>query len=76
VVRIGVGVVEKVDGVAGVGLPCEEFDETFALDVDDALVAGDPADSVVQEPEEIAVAGEPVSTLNVSRKPGDAAGAG
>lgn len=43
--------------------------------MDDTLVAGDPADSVVQEPEEIAVAGEPVSTPNVSWKPGDAAGA-
>jgi hypothetical protein len=43
--------------------------------MDDTLVAGDPADSVVQEPEEIAVADEPVSTLNVSWKPGDATGA-
>ena len=50
VMRVGVGVVEKVDSVAGVGLPCEEFDETFAVDVDDALVTGDPADRVVQEP--------------------------
>ncbi len=75
VVRVGVGVIEKVDGVAGGGRPCEEFDETFTVDMDDTLIAGDPADSVVQEPEEIAVAGEPVSMLNVSWKPGDATGA-
>ena len=74
-VRVGVGVVEQMNGVARVGLPCEELDETFSLNVNNALVMGDPADSVVQQPEQVAVAGEPVGALDVSGELGHAAGA-
>ena len=44
--------------------------------MDNALVVGDPADGVVQQAQQIAVAGEPVGALDVSGELGDAAGAG
>src|SRR5277367_3761118 len=73
---IGVGVVKQVDGVAGSCLPGKDFDEAVALDMDDALVAGEPAKGVMEEMEQVFVAGEPVCALDVSGKIGDAAGAG
>ena len=43
------------------------------MNVDDALVVGEPADGVVHEAEEIAVAGEPPGALDVAGEPGGAA---
>ena len=51
-VGVGVGVVEHVHRVAGGRLPGKNLDEAFALDVDNFLVARNPADRVVQEPQE------------------------
>src|SRR5690242_7587563 len=43
-VGVGVSVVEQMHGISGCGLPTEHLDEPFTFNVDDALVAGDPAD--------------------------------
>ena len=74
-VGVGIGVVEQVNGISGGGLPTEHLDEAFTFNVNDALVAGDPADGVVQQSQQIAVAGEPVASLDVSGEVGRTAGA-
>ena len=72
-VRVGVGVVEQVHGIARLRLPAEHLDEAVALNVDDALVMGDPADGVVEQPQQITVTGEPVAALDVSGELGHSA---
>jgi hypothetical protein len=71
-VGVGVGVVEHVHRVAGGRLPGKNLDEAFALDVDNFLVASNPADRVVQEPQEVAMASEPPGALDVSGEIGGA----
>lgn len=47
--RVGIGVLEQVDGVAGRCFPREHFNEAVTVDLDDAFVVGGPADGVVYE---------------------------
>lgn len=65
----GVGVVEQVNCITGTSFPTKHLQEARALDVNDAFIVADPADGVVQQPKEVAVAGKPVGTLDVSREP-------
>src|SRR5580700_2986695 len=71
-VRVGVGVVEQVHRVAGGRLPGKYLDEAFAPDVNNSFVSGNPTDGVVQEPQQVAMAGEPPGALDVSGEIGGA----
>src|ERR1035437_7732627 len=53
---VGVCVVEYVDGIAGLSLPCEGFNQTFPFNRDGGLSLRDPLDGISEELAEVGVA--------------------
>jgi hypothetical protein len=48
-VGIGIGVIQKVHSISRSGFPTEHFDEALTCNMDDALVASNPANRVVEK---------------------------
>src|SRR6185437_16675395 len=61
-----------MDSVSWASFPGEHLDESVTLDIDNPLLAREPAQRVVHQPQQVAMTGEPVGALNVAREPGQA----
>ena len=63
---VGVGVVEKVNGVSGARLPAEHFNEARTVDGDGGFIVRKPANGVVEKAQEIAMASKPEGAFDVA----------
>jgi hypothetical protein len=48
-VGIGIGVIQKVHSISRSGFPTEHFDEALTCNMDDSMVASNPANRVVEK---------------------------
>jgi len=49
VVGIGIGVVQKMHSISRSGFPTEHFDQALTCNMDDSMIASNPANSVVEK---------------------------
>ena len=70
-VGVGIGIVEQMHGISGHRLPTNHLDKAFAFNLHHLFITRNPANSVVQQPQQIAVASKPVGALDVSGEVGD-----